>query len=732
MSKEIRLSNGPDTFEFTKDMEWTNVFGEGGDDRLVFATGGGNASGGPGNDTIENRLNASQWYEVSYWDSPNAVNINLALGSAQDGWGGTDTLITISRVAFGGKDGDSATGSDRDERFSISGFGGQKGTLQIDGAGGVDTVHNWQHNLKDFKVTTTVDGQVVTLEKNGYLARLTNIEALAFSGNGSLEETYRIADLIATSQLGEQTLIAANATGWAAKAGRPASLTFSFMNEAPVYGGLEPGSRFASPKADYQQAVRSILGELGTQTGLRFEEVSDSNSHYGQLRFGASQQSQTKGYAFIPGQANKELAGDVWLDTETTQLLKPGQEGWAALLHEIGHALGLEHPVASPNSDASRPALLSKWNHQGYTVMSETTSPSGLWPQWFGPLDIQALQHLYGENSETLKAGAQFVLLSDTMGATLAPAILPANQGHVFDASKLSVGALIDLRAGQASSVGLNTTGIAFGNLVLGFDSPVQKAVGSNHDDVFIGNNLDNFFWVGLGNDHVEGAGGLNTVVLPGSVSQYSISAAVKPNAFFIDALDGISGSKQVSNVQTLRFDDAQVSLPSMAKVSATPLAPPLPGAGLQTLNLLEFAALPTPSWASNPNVPNGPGADLSQARFSAASMITVAFGADSIKPFLDIGMSFYSNGMRHAEVAKLIADNQIIESLLGSPENGAWINHVYKNVVGTPPGPDVQADFVQLLSSNQFSRAGLLELAAGLTPFVEQQASLVGFSLIQ
>jgi hypothetical protein len=260
----------------------------------------------------------------------------------------------------------------------------------------------------------------------------------------------------------------------------------------------------------------------------------------------------------------------------------------------------------------------------------------------------------------------------------------------------------------------------------------VQKAVGSSHDDVFIGNNLDNFFWVGLGNDHVEGAGGLNTVVLPGSVSQYSISAAVKPNAFFIDALDGVSGSKQVSNVQTLRFDDAQVSLPSMAKVSATPLAPPLPGAGLQTLNLLEFAALPTPSWASNPNVPNGPGADLSQARFSAASMITVAFGADSIKPFLDIGMSFYSNGMRHAEVAKLIADNQIIESLLGSPENGAWINHVYKNVVGTPPGPDVQADFVQLLSSNQFSRAGLLELAAGLTPFVEQQASLVGFSLIQ
>ena len=47
--------------------------------------------------------------------------------------------------------------------------------------------------------------------------------------------------------------------------------------------------------------------------------------------------------ASLPGQSGDQ-AGDVWMDVESMPNPVPGSEGYQALLHEIGHALGLRHP----------------------------------------------------------------------------------------------------------------------------------------------------------------------------------------------------------------------------------------------------------------------------------------------------------------------------------------------------------------------------------------------------
>ena len=89
-------------------------------------------SGGKGNDTIDG---GNQGYdEAVYGADPAGVTVNLALGTATDGWGNTDTLISIEGVE-GSNFNDSIVGSSGDNRLD-----GRGGNDTIDGGAGQDWV----------------------------------------------------------------------------------------------------------------------------------------------------------------------------------------------------------------------------------------------------------------------------------------------------------------------------------------------------------------------------------------------------------------------------------------------------------------------------------------------------------------------------------------------------------------------------------------------------------------
>ncbi|TDH61118.1 calcium-binding protein [Dankookia rubra] len=95
----------------------------------LFAT---SLEGRAGNDTLVGSNGPG--VQASYASSPAAAWIDLAVGTAQDGWGGTDTLVNVRRVAVTSGFADTVLGSAINDVF-LSGAGGDK---VFDGRAGTD------------------------------------------------------------------------------------------------------------------------------------------------------------------------------------------------------------------------------------------------------------------------------------------------------------------------------------------------------------------------------------------------------------------------------------------------------------------------------------------------------------------------------------------------------------------------------------------------------------------
>ncbi|QAX31580.1 reprolysin-like metallopeptidase [Leisingera sp. NJS204] len=167
-------------------------------------------------------------------------------------------------------------------------------------------------------------------------------------------------------------------------------VTYSFVETSDLgsvaddpYGASSYWS-FNSTQRDY---FRLALAEFEEASGLLFVET-DGPAMINAFGYNGGSAAGWADLAWSTSYSTNE--GELAIKSSN---MAPGSYGYETVLHEIGHALGLEHPHDGDNT------LADHLDDQEHTVM--TYNYAGYNVTELGTFDVQALTHLYGDTGST-------------------------------------------------------------------------------------------------------------------------------------------------------------------------------------------------------------------------------------------------------------------------------------------------------------------------------------------
>lgn len=642
-----------------------NVNGTTQDDRIEIYNG--NVFGDAGNDYIARIDTTSGNVSVNYWNAQRGIRINLVEGWAEDGLGGRDTLVGITSVT-GSQFNDYFLGDSNDNYYY-----GQGGEDTIDGGAGVDGIGIAGFKdktgtfrpalLSELVIQVSADGRTATVTDptgTGQYFKYVLHDVEYVWGENSNKEFARLelSSLIQPSTVALTTIAAGPAFRWnlSQALGTPTTVSFSFMTDSDAATGKRAMGNLE------KLVVREALSLISSFTSLSFFEVQESGQSYGQIRWAVNQQSKSKGYTWMPEASNLSgQAGDIFMDEESMLYLTPGGQGYEALLHELGHALGLRHPLNTDSSDKWAQVAAEKFNSTQMTVMAQTTTPESLSRKDFGALDITALRYLYGV--KPVNTAPSIYKLTDSDGQSLRT-IVDDGGIDAVDCSALSTGASINLEPGKMWDIGLTRDGKqATNNIATSFETVLEAIIGTSHDDVLIGNSQNNQFTPGKGNDWIDGSDGLDTVYLSG-----------KKNDFVLNQTDSVlelwsssasTGLKTISHVERLIFQDLAIA------------------------------------W------------DLDGNAGQVAKILGAVFGREAVKntQYAGIGLSLMDQGFSYLQLMNLA-----IEAKLGiGASHAQLINLLYQNLLQIPADSGAIAYWSGQLTQGTYTQSSLAVMAADL-----------------
>jgi hypothetical protein len=343
------------------------------------------------------------------------------------------------------------------------------------------------------------------------------------------------------------------------------TLTFSIATAQSVWPDYAASNSFPT-RPEYAIAnqlqsasIRTAVATWASYIATPVNEVADNASSSGEIRvaFSLDPQRPTASVGSYPGAG---VGGDVWLNGSPNFVsnYEIGSGYYQALLHEVGHALGLKHPfdAGPPNGNV----LDAEHSTKLYTVMAyENVTGKPMYGTTFFPTtpmvyDIQAIQYLYGKNTTT-NVGNTTYNFSET-GAYDQTIYDAGGVNSIAYSGKKT--AIINLNEGQGSYVGQENWILDYEhngqkieripNVWIAYETEIKNAYAGDGNDTLIGNSLNNT---------LSGGAGIDTAVYSGKFASYAIT--INNDAAIVSG--GSDGVDNLQGVERLHFSDVTVAL---------------------------------------------------------------------------------------------------------------------------------------------------------------------------
>ena len=359
----------------------------------------------------------------------------------------------------------------------------------------------------------------------------------------------------------------------------PGQFTYSVPAQGSIWPGYGNGEETDSAGFGYADAAMAtaFLDAIALWDDLiapDFSLLPDNAGQRGEVRIAQTDMISTQvAYAYYPTLSGNQ-PGDVWFNAGFGPWdWSKGNFDFYAMVHEVGHVIGLEHTF-------DQPTVPRQFESQRYSVMSYTpvedyfvsfgwsgdeffATFAAPYPQTPMVLDIAAAQAIYGADRET-RAGTTTYRFDQW--APGLQTIYDAGGKDTLDLSQFTLANHIDLEAGAYSSIGMATVDqqIAYwserfpgeadfidyifrsympaqrlnayeftDNLAIALGTVIENATGGSGDDSLFGNAHSNRLIGGAGDDILVGRGGSDWLeggdgddILIGDADQDSLAPA--------------------------------------------------------------------------------------------------------------------------------------------------------------------------------------------------------------